>query len=370
MAGERYTALGLMSGTSCDGVDAAIVYTDGETVFDIGPGHSREYSKGERALLREALKVATTWLADSPMPEAVLTAEAMLTSAHVEVVRNLLADNLLQPEDIDLIGFHGQTVLHQPTKRRTIQIGDGQALARQCGINTVFDFRSADVAAGGEGAPLAPLYHVARAQALKLDAPVVIVNIGGVSNITWISPTNMVLAFDTGPGNAPIDDWVQKHFGVVYDSEGLIAAQGVADEARISKGLLHPFFVTSPPKSLDRNDFTLGLAEGLGREDGAATLTHFTAASIALSLKHCPEPPKRLLITGGGRHNPVLMDALTQRTSLVVEPVEAVGWRGDLIEAEAFGFLAVRHAKGLPLSLPSTTSVPQPMCGGQLAKAH
>jgi anhydro-N-acetylmuramic acid kinase len=363
------TALGMMSGTSCDGIDAAIIETDGEAIVGLGATHYRPYSEDERALLAKALTAAKAWPADTPMPAEVKAADKMLTTAHAEVVRVLMEEAGLVAGAIDLIGFHGQTILHQPEARRTVQLGDGPALAGAIGIDTVYDFRKADVAAGGEGAPFAPLYHAARAREVK-ELPLLVVNIGGVSNVTWIGEDGTVIAFDTGPGNAPIDDWVREELGLAYDKGGEIAAAGTVDEARIAEGLKHPFFAAPPPKSLDRLDFTMALAEGLSPEDGAATLTAFTAAAIAAGARHCPAPPKRVLVTGGGRHNPTLMRELSKRLGLDVEPVEAAGWRGDMIEAEAFGFLAVRHVKGLPLSLPTTTGVPHPMPGGELAKGR
>jgi anhydro-N-acetylmuramic acid kinase len=362
------TALGLMSGTSCDGIDAAIIVTDGQTVREIGPSFYRPYSADERRWLRGALRTAQFWPARTAIPEDIATAERLMTAAHAQAVKSLLEGNRIAATEIDVIGFHGQTVLHRPAQRRTIQIGLGEVLAKSTGIDVVYDFRSADVAAGGQGAPLAPLYHVARAHGRK-ESPLLIVNIGGVSNATWISG-DQVVAFDTGAGNAPIDDWVHKQIGKGFDENGALAAQGRPDQARIERALDHAFFAAKPPKSLDRLDFTMGLAEGLSPEDGAATLTAFAAAAIARAGEHYPAPPVRILVTGGGRHNPTLMREIARRTNLPVEPVEVVGWDGDMIEAEAFAFLAVRHLKGLPLSLPSTTGVPTPMTGGKLAKTH
>lgn len=360
-------ALGLMSGTSCDGVDAAVIETDGERVLALGPAHYRPYAAAERTLLRAAINAAASWPKGAPAPEAVRTAEATVTAAHIEAVEALIAEGSIARDTIVVVGFHGQTVLHRPDERRTVQVGDARRLADECGIDVVFDFRGADVAAGGQGAPFASLYHAALAR--DLVGSVLLVNIGGVSNITWIDGERAPIAFDTGPGNAPIDDWVHKHFGMAFDDRGAIADGGRADEKRIAAALAHPYFAKRPPKSLDRMDFTTAIAEGLSRYDGAATLTAFTAAAIAAGLAHVPAPPVRALVAGGGRHNPVLMRELAARIGVPVDPVEAVGWRGDLLEAEAFAFLGVRHLRGLPLSLPTTTGVPRPLPGGRLARA-
>lgn len=368
MSGQSLMALGLMSGTSCDGVDAALIVTDGETISSVGPSLYRPYADDERRKLKGAIKTARYWPARTPIPEDIVAAERMITAIHAEAVKSLLEQNGIAPSKIDIIGFHGHTMLHRSAQRRTIQIGDAVALAKASGIDVVYDFRSADVAAGGHGAPLVPLYHAARAHGVK-EQPLLVVNIGGVANATWISGDE-VMAFDTGPGNAPIDDWMQAQFGKPQDERGAAASRGRADEARIKAALAHPFFKAKPPKSLDRNDFTMTLAEGLSPEDGAATLTAFTAAAITESVRQCPSPPARILVTGGGRHNTALMRDLTRRSNLPVDPVEAVGWNGDMLEAEAFAFLAVRHLYGLPLSLPSTTGVPKPMPGGKLAKAR
>ena len=367
MAGMVLTALGLMSGTSCDGVDAAIISTDGETIVSVGPSYYRPYSDYERDKIKRSLKTARFWPAHTSIPEDIATVERMITAIHAEAVKTLIEKSNLAGK-VDIIGFHGHTVLHRPDQRRTIQIGNAVALAKASGIDVVYDFRSADVAAGGHGAPLAALYHAARAGEVK-ERPLLVVNIGGVSNATWIAGSD-VMAFDTGPGNAPVDDWMQAQFGRPHDENGETASRGRIDEARINAALDHPFFKNKPPKSLDRNDFTLKLADGLSPEDGAATLIAFTAAAIAEGVRVCPSPPARILITGGGRHNAALMRELKRRANVPVDPVEAVGWNGDMVEAEAFAFLAVRHLRGLPLSLPSTTGVPKPMTGGKLAKAH
>ena len=274
----------------------------------------------------------------------------------------------LKPDDVSLIGFHGQTVLHRPAHHLTWQIGDGAMLARMTGIDVVNDFRSADVAAGGQGAPLVPLYHRALVEGLETQLPVAVLNIGGVANVTWVGPEGALLAFDTGPGNAAIDDWALKHTGRPIDEDGRLASRGAVDGVRTMRMLENPWFAKAPPKSLDRMDFTAAAVDGMEPEDGAATLTAFTALTVGRAADHFPLPAKRWLVCGGGRRNPVLMGALADVLWTDVDPVEAVGWRGDFLEAEAFAFLAARHLRGLPLSVPTTTGVPAPQTGGRLAR--
>ncbi|HXJ00053.1 MAG TPA: anhydro-N-acetylmuramic acid kinase, partial [Micropepsaceae bacterium] len=279
-------------------------------------------------------------------------------------VAGLLQQAGLKPDAIAYIGFHGQTILHRPAERRTWQIGDGAALARATGIAVVNEFRLADVAAGGQGAPFVPLYHLALTA--RMARPLVVVNIGGVANVTFIGTNGDILAFDTGPGNGPLDDWALDHTGEAVDRDGKLARAGRVNEAILGAMLRHPSFSQTPPKSLDRLDFSVDPVKGLSAEDGAATLTAFTAAAIARSREHMPEVPKAWIICGGGRHNPALMNQLRARLSGKVLTAEDAGWRGDTIEAEAFAYLAVRSVRGLPLSLPSTTGVPTPMPGGRL----
>ena len=262
----------------------------------------------------------------------------------------------------DLIGMHGQTILHRPERRFTRQLGDGTLLAKLTGIPVVDRFRHADVAAGGEGAPFAPLYH--RALSAPLEKPVAVLNLGGVGNVTLIDE-GQILAFDTGPASAMIDDWVLRHAGKAYDDGGRIASSGRVDEARLAWLMNNPFFAVKPPKSLDRNDFPATPVEGLNLADGAATLTAFTVQSVAAARAHLPRAPKRWLVTGGGRHNATMMRGLSEALGVPVEPVEAVGWLGDCLEAQCFAFLGVRSLLGLPLSEPSTTGVPRAMTGGR-----
>lgn len=352
------TAIGLMSGTSMDGIDAALIETDGIAVQRRGTFISRPYDPALRAAL------AKTIGGSSAAPELV----DALTKAHAEIVHELVEENSLSSDQIDIIGFHGHTILHRPDMRTTIQIGDGNALARMTGIDVVNDLRAADVARGGQGAPLAPLYHAALARGL--ERPLAVLNIGGVANVTWIDGDDDLLAFDTGPGNALIDDWVQLHGRGLMDRDGLLAAAGAVSPTVLGTLMDNLYFDAAPPKSLDRLDFSLDPVKGLSVEDGAATLAAFTAKSVAAARRHFPHSVARWLVCGGGRHNPYLMDQLRTELAVPVDPVEAVGWRGDAIEAEAFAFLAVRSLLDLPLSVPGTTGVVAPTCGGVLHRAR
>jgi anhydro-N-acetylmuramic acid kinase len=352
---RMWRAIGLMSGTSLDGIDVAMVETDGRERVSPGPALTLPYPQEFRERLRSALG------GEDPVREV----EEELTRLHAEAVERFSREH--PGTAVDIVGFHGHTILHRPAESRTWQIGDGALLASRLRLDVVADFRSADVAAGGEGAPLAPLYHAALAAALP--KPIAVLNIGGVANVTWIGGPEEILAFDTGPGNALIDDWVYRHTGAAADLDGALARAGAASTARVEKFLASPYFDRLPPKSLDRDDFRGGLPTGLSLEDGAATLTEITAAAVAAGTRHFPAPAALWLVTGGGRHNPALMEALGRRLNVAAQPAEAVGWQGDALEAQAFAYLAVRSVLGLPLSLPSTTGVPQPCCGGNLFKA-
>jgi anhydro-N-acetylmuramic acid kinase len=350
--------IGLMSGTSLDGVDAAWLETDGERIGVLGPRLTIPYDDRLRADLRRLLTLAPTLAADD---RRVKSAAARLTEAHARAVAAI-------GRPAELIGFHGQTILHQPERRRTWQIGDAAWLAWRTGVSVAWDFRSADVAAGGEGAPLAPVFHAALAQAL--ERPVAVLNIGGVANVTWIGADGTLLACDTGPGNGPLDDWAARHTGAPFDADGALALQGMADRAVLGRLLEAPYFARPAPKSLDRLDFAQALAasgiDALSPQDGAATLVAFTAAAVAAT--RLPAPPRRWLVGGGGRRNPAIMAALREVLAAPADPVEAVGWDGDALEAQCFGFLAARVAAGLPLSFPTTTGVPRPLCGGRIAR--
>ena len=352
------TTIGLMSGTSLDGIDAALIRTDGRERVETGAFLTVPYPDVLRARLRACL--------GGERPEAEIAAvERDLTLAHAEAVRALLAQAGLTASAVALVGFHGHTILHAPERRLTRQIGDGARLAALTGIAVVNDVRSADVAAGGQGAPLVPLYH--RALAAGLERPLALLNIGGVANVTWLgADEDSVLAFDTGPGNALLDDWILCHLGRRYDENGALAAAGRVDAKALAALLDHPYFQRPAPKSLDRDAFSRAPVGSLSVEDGAATLTAFTAAAVAAALPLLPAPPSRWLVTGGGRLNATLMAMLADRLGAPVEPVDGQGWSGDALEAQAFGYLAVRSVKGLPLSLPSTTGAPYPVCGGRL----
>ena len=355
---EMMTAIGLMSGTSMDGIDAALLQTDGEKVTGIGAAVSISYDEVFKNQLRGLL-------GRDPDGEAHAGAIAEdLTRRHAEAVREVLKESGLAAKDIGVIGFHGHTVLHRPGDGVTRQIGDGALLADETGIPVVCDFRANDVANGGEGAPLAPLYHAALS--LNYEKPLAVLNIGGVANVTWISPDGGLIAFDTGPGNALIDDWVRWHDGGAMDLDGRLAHEGTVDGAVLARLGDHPYFERPYPKSLDRDEFDAAPVAGLSAADGAATLTAFTAACVEKAVHLFPALPNRWLVCGGGRLNPAIMAALRGQLSEPVEPVEMAGWHGDALEAQAFAFLAVRSLNGLPLSLPSTTGVKAPASGGVL----
>jgi anhydro-N-acetylmuramic acid kinase len=364
-------AIGLMSGTSQDGVDVAAIETDGEVITRFGPTAYRTYSRPERALLRSATAAAANVTDRTARPGAIAEAEATVTGAHAEAVETYLAANGIKPGDVSVVGFHGQTLLHRPQTRLTVQIGDGRALAARLGIPVVYDFRAADVAAGGEGAPLAPMFHRALVRRLERAPPVAVLNLGGVSNVTFIDGEELI-ACDTGPGNALIDDFLRVRTGALLDADGKIAQSGRVDEAAIARVLAHPFFAKPPPKSLDRNDFRSWVGAALDHhsvEDGAATLTALTAAAVARIVPALPRAPRSWITAGGGARNPTLMRMLAARLApAAVESAHDAGWSVDSLEAQAFAYLAVRSLHGLPLSLPTTTGVPRPMPGGVLAR--
>lgn len=356
-------AIGLMSGTSLDGIDAAVLTTDGEAVVAPGPALSIAYAEEFRTRLRGLL-------GRRPGPEAAALIRE-LTELHARAVEALLATAGIAGGAVDVVGFHGQTVWHRPAAGETIQVGDGGWLADRLGIPVVFDFRTADVMAGGQGAPLVPLFHAAITAALP--KPVAVLNLGGVANVSWIGAGgdgDGLLAFDTGPANALIDDWVLAHTGRAYDAAGRLAAAGRIDHGLVARWLRHPYFAQRPPKSLDRDTFGGVLAELAGRApaDGAATLTAFSAGAVGASLAFLPEAPRRWLVCGGGRHNPVLLSNIADAVAAAVAPIEAIGYAGDFIEAQAFAYLAVRALRKLPLTLPSTTGVPRPQRGGRLCR--
>jgi anhydro-N-acetylmuramic acid kinase len=362
-------AIGMMSGTSLDGVDVALIETDGKRIAAFGPSGYRPYSEQERDILRQALDEATALSQRDARPGILGEAERTVTVAHAEAIAAFTTQHGIAREDVDIVGFHGQTVLHRPAQRLTVQIGDAAALAKAIHIPVMHDFRAADVAAGGQGAPFVPVYHRALAQSLERDGPIVLVNIGGVSNITYIDGNDALIACDTGPGNALLDDFMLRTMKQRFDCEGRFAAQGTADAAWVQRGLQLPFFALPPPKSLDRNDFASLKLPEMAPTDGAATLTAFTAASIARIAPLLPKPPKSWIVVGGGARNLTMLRMLRERLApATVESGDALGWPSDAIEAQAFGFLAARGLKGLPLSYPATTGVPMPMTGGIMVR--
>ena len=355
-------ALGAMSGTSLDGVDAAMIRTDGVDILEFGNSAYRPYSAAERDMIRAALG---SW----PGEAGVEAASEIVETAHAEVLALF--------EGAEMIGFHGQTLAHDPGGRGTHQAGSGAVLAEVLGLPVVWDFRSADVELGGQGAPLAPFYHFACARWIGEDAPVAFLNLGGVGNLTWVDPRRAgpetegaALAFDTGPANAPVNDLMRARLGLDRDEGGALAASGQVDVAVVEAFLRHPHFFKMPPKSLDRNDFPglMQAVEALPDADAAATLTAAAAAAVIRGAEHFPAPVSRLLVTGGGRHNRTLMAMIAQGMGCPVQPVEAAGLDGDMLEAQAFAYLAVRVARGLPTSCPSTTGVRMAVGGGQISR--
>jgi anhydro-N-acetylmuramic acid kinase len=369
---SRMRVLGFMTGTSLDAVDMAVLETDGQAISAFGPAGERKLSDATRDVMLEATKQALAWPRGAPEP--VIFAEAARAGAeeHFAAAEEFLAANGLKWADIDLIGMHGQTVLHERPQDgrvgRTVQLGDAAWLAAKTGVPVAHDFRTADVAAGGEGAPLAPIYHLARAVASGLSAPLAVLNIGGVANVTFWSGGDEIAAFDTGPGNGMIDLMVQARGAGRFDDKGRYASVGRVNEGVLAGLLGHPYFSAPPPKSLDRFDFSLEPLELLELEDAAATLVAFMAEAVRLGFEMMGQNPTEVIVCGGGRHNPEIMKALSARLPMPVKTAEDHGWRGDSIEAEAFAYLAARTAKGLPISFPKTTGVPTPMTGGTIVR--
>jgi anhydro-N-acetylmuramic acid kinase len=364
--------LGFMTGTSLDAVDMAVLETDGVDIHAFGPAGERKLREETRDLLLETTDIARAWPRGEPEPAIFKDARRAVAHEHFHAAERFLEEHGLSWSDFDLLGVHGQTVLHErPTAERvgrTVQLLDADRLARLCGRPVAHDFRTADVAAGGEGAPLAPIYHAARARASGLTAPVAALNIGGVANITLIGADGELLAFDTGPGNGMIDLMLQARGLGRFDEDGRLALAGRVDEAVLAALLDSPYFDAPAPKSLDRYDFSLTPVDHLSAEDAAATLVAFTAEAVFKAFGQTGETPSALIVCGGGRHNPAIMQTLAKRAPVPVKSAEAHGWRGDSIEAEAFAYLAARTAKGLPISFPGTTGVKTPMTGGRIAQ--
>ncbi len=359
-------AIGMMSGTSLDGVDVALIETDGTRITALGPTGYRAYREEERDLLRRALAEGANLSERTARPGVLAEAEAFVTAAHAETVESFLEEERIERSEVAVVGFHGQTVLHRPGKRLTVQIGDGAALARRLGLPVAYDFRAADVAAGGQGAPLVPVFHQALARDLARPHPIAVLNVGGVANVTWVDGGDPI-ACDTGPGNALIDDFMRARTGSPLDRDGDQAAKGRVNEDFIERVLADTFFSQPCPKSLDRNAFAyanLGLPD-FSTADGAATLSALTAACVARVVPHLPKPPRAWIVSGGGAHNPTLMRMLAERLRpATVETADAVGWSADALEAQAFAYLAVRTLRGMPLTFPTTTGVKEPMTGG------
>ena len=363
-------AIGLMSGTSLDGVDVALIETDGERIAGFGPTGYRPYTDGEQAMLRQALQEGAALTDRTARPGVLAEADAFVTRVHAETVEAFLATEHIDKSGVAIVGFHGQTVLHRPAARLTVQIGDGAALAARLGLAVAYDFRAADVAAGGQGAPLVPVFHQALARDLNRPHPIAVLNVGGVANVTFVDGGDPI-ACDTGPGNALIDDFMRARTGAPLDRDGDQAARGRVDVVFIQRVLADDFFDRPYPKSLDRNAFAfanIGLPD-FSVADGAATLSALTAASVARIVPHLPAAPRTWIVAGGGARNPTLMRMLAERLKpATVETADAVGWSSQSIEAQAFAYLAVRCLRRLPLTFPATTGVPQPMLGGILAR--
>ncbi|MBW3098365.1 anhydro-N-acetylmuramic acid kinase [Pseudohoeflea coraliihabitans] len=365
-------AIGLMTGTVLDGnIDIAMLQTDGARIAAFGPWQLAPYPDTLRADLQATLAAARDWRFQGPEPALFASTERALSEAQSEAVAHFLDQHGFSAGDIAAIGFHGQTVLHQRPggdgkRGQTRQLGDGALMAERLGIEVVYDFRSADMAAGGQGAPLSPIYHKAMLERIGADTGTAILNLGGVANLTWHDGERLI-AFDTGPANAPVNDWIGAHTGAEMDRDGKIATSGSVDADRLAQLLDHPYLSAGYPKSLDRFDFPSSMADGLSLADGAATLTAFSAAAVARGLDLLPQRLTRLVVCGGGRRNPQLMAELAARTGVNVVPAETVGLRGDAVEAECFAFLAMRTRAGLPISFPLTTGVPAPLAGGRIA---
>jgi anhydro-N-acetylmuramic acid kinase len=356
-------AIGLMSGTSLDGVDVAYLETDGENAVTRGPALTFPYDAEMRQLLVTAIADAENLTSRNDRPASLPRAERELTERHASAFAQFLHKSGIEQSAIDVIGFHGQTVLHRPDVGLTVQLGLGEQLANATCCPVIYDMRAADVAAGGQGAPLVPVYH--RALTVKLPArPLAIVNVGGVANVTWIGRDGALLAFDSGPGNALLDDWMLRRAGASHDQDGASSSRGTVDEDVVHSLLSHSYFAKPPPKSLDRNTFSTDLINGLSIEDGAATLAAFTAQAIAKSREHMPQEPELWIVAGGGRRNRTIMRLLAERVHHAVVPAEAAGLNGDSLEAEAWAYLAVRSVRGLPITFPGTTGVAEPTTGG------
>ncbi|KQS98236.1 MULTISPECIES: anhydro-N-acetylmuramic acid kinase [unclassified Rhizobium] len=368
---EMKTAIGLMSGTSMDGIDVALLRTDGCERVERGPSLGIGYEAAFRGRLKQALEAARSIKAREERPGNLAAVEQELTLRHADAIRIFLSKNNIQPQYVDVIGFHGQTVLHRPDEALTVQLGDGALLARETGIAVIHDMRANDMVFGGQGAPLIPAYHAALAAGLPAETrgarPVVFVNIGGISNLTFVGTDGAIVAYDSGPGNTLIDQWVEEHAGIPYDQGGTIASEGRVLSGLAERYLANPFFNAAKRRSLDRNDFAPPRGGEASLEDGARTLAYVTAAAIFKSSHHLPARPGTYIVCGGGRLNRIIMEDLVGQVrpdDAVVLTAEQAGLDGDAMEAEAWAYLAVRALAGLPLTFPATTGVRQPVTGG------
>lgn len=364
--------LGFMTGTSLDAVDMAVIETDGHDILSFGPAGEMKLDGETRAIIEDAIDDAFDWERDEEEPDSFEDARMAVADAHLAAALGFMAVNGVKSSALDLVGVHGQTVLHEaPTidaPGRTVQLIDAVSVAEGLSVPVAYDFRSVDVAAGGQGAPLAPVYHAALVRKAGMEGPVAVLNLGGVGNITLIRADGGLEAFDTGPANGMVDLLVQSRMKKRMDEGGRLAAAGTVDPVVLDAYLVHPYFAATGPKSLDRFDFSLDPVAELSLEDAAATLTAFAAQAVALGVARCSEQPKEVVVCGGGRHNPVLLAAIRERVGVPVSTAEDKGWRGDSIEAEAFAFLAARCRLGLPISFPGTTGVPTPMTGGRIVE--
>ena len=364
------TAIGLMSGTSMDGIDIALLRTDGENVVERGPSMGIPYEPAFRDRLKQALVDARDLTDRTARPGDLAAIERNLTLRHAVALSDFLYRHEMSPGKIDVIGFHGQTVLHRPDEALTVQLGDGALLAQMTGIPVVYDMRANDMVHGGQGAPLIPVYHAALSASAGQALPTVFVNIGGISNLTFVGRNGEVVAYDSGPGNTLIDQWVEMHTGAAFDQDGEIASTGEVLPSLADRYLGNPFFSSNQRRSLDRNDFLPPEIGEADLADGARTLAHVTAAAILKSAKHLPEPPALYIVCGGGRLNRVIMQDLldlARGQNATVIAAEEAGFDGDAMEAEAWAYLAVRSLLNLPLSFPGTTGVAAPVSGGILS---
>lgn len=364
---KTHTIAGTMSGTSLDGVDVAVLTTDGEAHLEPDVTHFQGYTDDERKILNAAFDAGPQITDRTDRSGIVGEAEEIVTRVHIEALRDGINASR---QTVEYVGFHGQTIFHDPSRKLTVQIGDAQAIADALSIPVIHDMRQNDVMQGGEGAPLAPVFHGAMVEALQAEKPAIFLNIGGVANVTCVNADGSLLAFDTGPGNALLDDLMQAEFGERMDMGGKIAESGRIHSDVLAGLLSHPFFDRKPPKSLDRRDFhtfALNRLEGLSAPDKLATLTKFTVQAIMRAHEWFPQAPNTMIVSGGGAKNPIMMAHLQTVSSIVPQIASDLGWDDVFIEANAFAYLAARHLRGLPISYPGTTSVPEPMTGGEIA---